>query len=363
MTILLFIGILLLLIVGHELGHFLVAKKSGMRVDEFGVGFPPKIFGKKIGETEYTVNWLPFGGFVKIFGEDSSEKKDPRAFASRPALHQAAVLFAGPFANIVIAFVLSSVAFMVGTPALIDSEVNKEHARDVSVVVVQVSPESPAAEAGLMSGDRIVAVGEKDNVTSITDPQTVTEHISAALDSAVVFTIRRSGEEQMVSVIPQQGVIDGEPERYGVGIATAQVGTVSYPLHEALWQGIVDTARDFVFVLVSLVGLIAGAITFSADVSNLAGPVGIASLTGDAAAFGFGSLLSFAALLSVNLAIINLLPFPALDGGRLVFVAIESITRRPVPNKISQIVNTIGFLILILLMVAVTVGDISRLIG
>ena len=353
MTVLIFILVLLGLIIGHELGHFFVAKWTKMKVLEFGIGFPPKIFGKKFKEdgTEYTVNWLPLGGFVRIFGEDEKEATDPQAFPNRPKVHHALVLFAGPFANILLAVVLSATAFMVGTLAIVDpADVN--NVSNPSVMVAEVVPDSPAQQAGIKPGDRILSAQTPDEFSNLV----------ATSQGEVHLTVSRAGEEQEIMITPTAGLIEDDPERPAIGVATALVGTVSYPPHVALWRAVVDTAQDFVFILVSLVGLIGSAFTFSADVSQIAGPVGIASLTGDAAALGFGALLSFAALLSTNLAIINLLPFPALDGGRLLFLGIEVITRRRIPLNIAAAVNTAGFAVLILLMLAVTVQDVGRLL-
>lgn len=364
MTVLIFILVLVVLIIGHELGHFLTAKALRMRVLEFGLGFPPKIFGKKFKEdgTEYTVNWIPFGGFVRIFGEDEKEATDPIAFPNRPKLHQALVLFAGPFANIVLAFLLSAAAFSVGTFALIDSPTEAQNAKDPHVLIVEVLPDSPADLAGIESGDRIVSIGTISGIMYPNSSEDVGNFI-AAHDGELSFSLIRRGEELGVSVSPVSGLIKERPDQRAIGIASIYVGTVSYPLHEALWRGAVDTVQDFVLILVSVVGLIASAVTLSADVSQIAGPVGIATLTGDAAALGLGALLSFSALLSVNLAIINLLPFPALDGGRLLFLGVETVTRRRIPLNVAAAVNTAGFAILILLMLAVTIGDISRLFG
>lgn len=369
MTVLIFIAVLVLLIVGHEFGHFIVAKLSKMRVDEFGIGFPPKIVGKKIGETEYTINWLPFGGFVKIFGEDpdlhTEQRADPemrRAFTKRPAHLQAATLLAGPFANIILAVVLSFIAFVVGAPALIDSADEIKNVRNTSVLIGDVLPESPAFESGIKAGDRLVRIETEEATVVITTPEEVSSIIRSAEGEITVYVLR-GADEISFSLVAESGLIPEDPGQRAIGIATALIGDVAYPPHVALWKSIEDTARDFVFILVSLLSLIGSAFTLSADVSDIAGPVGIASLTGEAAAFGLGSLLSFAALLSVNLAIINLLPFPALDGGRLLFLGIETVTRRKIPASVAQTVNAGGFLVLIMLMIAVTVGDISRLLG
>ncbi|MFQ5540883.1 MAG: RIP metalloprotease [Candidatus Paceibacteria bacterium] len=366
MTILIFIAVLLLLIIGHEFGHFIAAKRAGMRVDEFGIGFPPKAFGRRFGngETEYSVNWLPFGGFVKIFGEDAenSTAADPRAFSNKPAVAQAAVLFAGPFMNVVLAFVLSAAAFTVGTVAVID-ETNAQYLSDEPRTLVGgVLSESPAEAAGVRAGDEIRAVSNGTDTFVNIHPEELARRISEA-PGAVVLTLVRDGETLQTEATPVPGLVADEPERRAIGIATALVGGVTYPPHVALWKGLEDTAGDFVFVLGALGALVADSVTFSADVSNLAGPVGIATLTGEAASFGLGSLLSFAALLSINLAIINLLPFPALDGGRLLFLGIETVSRRRIPSGVAQAVNAGGFAVLILLMIVVTVGDVARLLG
>lgn len=365
MTILLFIIVLVVLIVGHEAGHFIVAKRSGMRVDEFGIGFPPKIWGVRFGggETEYTINWLPLGGFVKIFGEDKEDGTvNPRAFSNRPPLSQAAVLFAGPFANVVLAFLLSSAAFMVGTPTVIAEGAQSRVVGEPKVLIGEVLPDSPAAQAGIRVGDEVRALTIGFDAHLIASPGEVSERIANA-EGPITLTLAQGGAVRQVTIEAIPGLVDDDPERRVIGIATALVGTVVYPPHRALWKGLTDTINDFFFILVSLAALIGQAFTLSADVSNLAGPVGIASLTGEAAAFGMGSLLSFAALLSVNLAIINLLPFPALDGGRLLFLGLETLFRRRIPARITQAVNAGGFFVLILLMLAVTVGDITRLLG
>jgi regulator of sigma E protease len=353
MTVFIFIAVLLLLIVGHELGHFFAAKWAKMKVLEFGVGFPPKMFGKKFSEdgTEYTINWLPLGGFVRIFGEDARQAEDPQAFPNRPKLHQAFVLFAGPLANIVIAVVLSTIALMIGTLSIVDAD-NAQGAQNTSVMIAEVLPASPADEAGIKPGTRIVSVETPEEFSNLV----------ASSEDDVVVTIQYSGEEKEITVTPVTGLIPDDPERRAIGVATALVGTLAYPPHVALWRAVVDTARDLVFIVVSLGTLIGSAFTLSADVSQIAGPVGIATLTGDAASLGFGALLSFAALLSVNLAVINLLPFPALDGGRLLFLGVEVISRKRIPLNIAATVNTVGFVILLLIMFAVTVQDVGRLL-
>lgn len=361
MTVVLFIVVLLVLVVGHELGHFLAAKASKMKVLEFGVGFPPKIFGKKVGETEYTLNWLPFGGFVRLFGEDPREADSPEAFSKHHPLKQVIVLFAGPFANIVLAVLFTAGALMIGAPSLID-EAQVSEAQDVRVLVGEVLPESPAADVGIMAGDEVVSVLIAGEQFDVRTPAELSDRIGAATGD-VALSLLRSGETLEVVAMPQAGLIETDLERRAIGISMALVGTVSLPPHEALVKGVENTYRNTILITAALGGLIVDAFTLSADVSNLAGPVGIANLTGEAASFGFGALLTFAALLSINLAIINLLPFPALDGGRLLFLGIEAVSRKKIPLSVAGTLNTVGFALLILLMIAITIQDIGRLWG
>ncbi|PIR85399.1 RIP metalloprotease RseP [Candidatus Kaiserbacteria bacterium CG10_big_fil_rev_8_21_14_0_10_45_20] len=360
-TILIFIAVLVVLIVGHEFGHFIAAKLSKMRVLEFGVGFPPKVFGKKVGDTEYTLNWIPFGGFVRIFGEDPKDVEDPSAFPNKPAILQAIVLFAGPFANVVLAFVLTFGALLIGAPSLIDEE-SIATSRDVQIVIGEVLPESPAETAGLLAGDRIVSISEGGEVKSANSPSMIS-NVIAQSEEPLNITVVRDNEEAVFMVTPTQGIVSSDTEQLAIGISMALIGTVSLPVHEAALTALVNTYKNFIFIGTALITLLSDAFTLSADLSHLAGPIGIATLAGDAASFGFGALLTFSALLSINLAIINLLPFPALDGGRLLFLAIEVVTRRRIPLQVAQTLNVLGFAFLILLMLAVSVQDVFRLVG
>jgi regulator of sigma E protease len=361
MSILIFIVMLVALILGHEFGHFVFAKFAKMKVLEFGIGFPPRVWGTKIGETEYTVNALPFGGFVKIFGEDSPDAAgDPRSFSERPKLAQALTLAAGPLANLFIAFILFSVAFMVGVPTVFEGA--DVYARDARVIVVEVVPGSPAEEAGIEHGDRILSIAANGRTTSIETPEDVVSAVSSATD-AVALTLERKGKQVMVSATPVAGLIAEEPWRKALGLAPALVGTLAYPVQKALLRGFVSTVQNTVGVVTGLAHLIGRAFLFSADFSGISGPVGIAGLVGDAAAYGIGAVLSFAALISINLAVINFLPFPALDGGRLALLGVETVMRRKVPRVIANGLNLAGFALLFILMLAVTVHDIGRLVG
>lgn len=366
MTILFFVVILLFLVVGHEAGHFALAKWTGMKVPEFGIGFPPKLWGKKIGDTEYTINALPFGGFVKIYGEDLTDENTEAgsaAFSNRPFLAQAATLLAGPFSNLLIAFFLISAAFMLGMPASADSGFEPAYIHGVKLTVVDTLPDSPAAQAGISPGAEIVSVTEGGKTEAVSSPEEVADAITAVGAHPVTLGLLENGMSSSVTVTPEKGVDPENPDRLAIGLASASVGTLVLPPLAAFHEGFSETLADIFGVFFGIVSLIWHSLTFSADLSAIAGPVGIASLVGSAASFGVGSVLSFAALISVNLGVINLFPFPALDGGRFVMALYEAISRRRISARIASTINLVGFALLIILMLAVTVHDIARLIS
>lgn len=359
MTVLLFIAVLALLVVGHELGHMLMAKLMGMKVVEFGIGFPPRIAGRKWGETEYTINWLLFGGFVRILGEDDTSN-DPRAMHRRPVVAQGLVLLAGPGMNFVLAFVLFFAAYLVGVPGAIDPA--QPIPPEARVVIEEVLPGSPAAHAGLKPGDEVVSLAINGHTTPVRVPDTIAGAVSST-DGPVTITLIRNHEPLTYVVAPRAGIVPDAPTHRAIGIATALVGVTHFSIIAAMRAAVVATYTNTVGILTSLLMLIGHALTLSADLTGVAGPVGIAGMTGSAAAFGLGSLLSFIALLSINLGVINLLPFPALDGGRILFLMLETIARRRIPLRVANWTNALGFGLLIALMMVVTWHDIVRLIG
>jgi len=364
MTVLLFLLILVVLIVGHELGHFVSAKWTGMKVPEFGLGFPPKLWGKKVGDTEYTVNALPFGGFVKIVGEDTADEgaaADPAAFSNRPFLAQAATLLAGPFSNVFLALILSSLAFMVGVPAAADAGFDPAFVHDVKVIVVETLPGSPAAKAGIANNAEILSVTENGEAHAVRSADDVFQYVGAAGSGPVTLLLKEGDAARAVTVTPEKGVAPNDPDRFAIGLGAADAGTLVLPFFEAVKAGFSETLQNIEGVFLGVATFIGRAFTLSANFSDVAGPVGIASLVGGAAAFGLGSVLSFAALISVNLGVINLFPFPALDGGRLVMALYEALARRRIPASFTSVVNVVGFALLIVLMLAVTFHDITRL--
>jgi len=367
MEILIFIVVIVALIVVHEFGHFVVAKWSGMRVDEFGLGYPPRamIIGK-IGETEYTLNWLPFGGFVKIFGEDSSLDKlgMPNSFSSKTRLAQALVLVAGVAMNLFFAYVLITGALVMGTPrALSENEVAT--AKNVELAVANVLPGSPAAQAGLLPGDVILSAEDGHNMLPETTPSAFTKFVSeGGSNKTITLSVRHSdGKETTLFARPIEGLIASDPSRPAIGVEVANIGVVPLSLGSAIVEGARLTWSATILTAVGLWHFFYGVFTLSADLSQVAGPVGIAGVVGTASMQGFGYLFSIMAIISINLALINLIPVPALDGGRLLFVIIESVIRRPIKASVAHAVNAVGFVFLILLMLVVTAHDIFRIVG
>ncbi|MFT7645040.1 MAG: regulator of sigma E protease [Candidatus Paceibacteria bacterium] len=386
MSILLFLAVLFVLILVHEWGHFIVAKKTGMRVDEFGIGFPPKLYGIKKGETEYTFNALPIGGFVRIWGENGDEQLSPdeirvndglhevsaevdaksvstakidysRSFGNRPKWAQALVLVAGVTMNILFAWFLFSLTYMIGIPTPVEESSASPSAQ---LYISSILPGSPAGVIPL--GSIITSIESEAGL--LLDPSP-TEFSNAVIESGPVpvdVSYRFNDIDVTVSLTPKQGLVESDPEKYKVGASLSLLEIKKRPFLTALADGFTATVNGLVGITAGLWSLISQSFTGEADFSQVAGPVGIVGMVGDAAAFGITALMTFTAIISLNLAVINLLPFPALDGGRLVFVAIEAVTRKQIPPEWAGRLNLAGFAILMLLMIAVTYNDILRLL-
>lgn len=362
-TALLVIVILVALIVAHEFGHFLAAKIFGVRVDEFGIGYPPRAFSfGKIGDTEYTLNWIPFGGFVRLYGEDENMRHGAGSLIDAPHWKQAVILIAGVFANALVALVLFAVALHAGIPRVVETP--QPHV-PAHLVVSDVVPGSPAAAAGMATGDLITAIidMEGNNVIEPLTPKMVTSFVQMHPGDALQITYKRSGDIKQTTARPAQGVLKDNAGRPALGIGLVLVSNVSAPWGEAIKESLPLAYHEFKQTLAGLWHIIAGAVRGDADLSQVVGPVGLAGVVGEAARGGIGQILLLAGLISVNLAIINLVPIPVLDGGRLLVVIIESILRRPAPRLVLQILNTFGIALIILLMVTVTYHDIARLLA
>lgn len=356
-TILTLGGMLLLLIVVHEFGHFIVAKRSGARVEEFGIGFPPRIFGLRFGETLYSVNLLPLGGFVKIFGEEGEHARDPRSFASRPLGTRALVIVAGVVMNILLAFVLYAAGHTLGLPTIIESDTIASRAENVQIQITSVAGDSPAADSGMRLGDAITNIYVGDEVFAIMAIDDVQQIILDNTGSEIRVEVLRGTEPISFILTPRENPPAGEG---AIGVAMVRVGTISYPWYEAIWRGAETTYRTLGAIFSAFGGIIVDLVKTGTLTADVSGPVGIAVFASQISELGFIYILQLAALLSLNLAIINIIPFPALDGGRLLFLAIEFIKGSPVNKRVEQFAHTAGFALLILLMIAITIRDVGR---
>ncbi len=442
MTIVLFLFILAVLIFVHELGHFLLAKKSGIRVDEFAIGFPPKILSWVRGETKYILNLIPFGGYVKIFGENPDDESmtgtdSARSFVNAKKWKQVCVLVSGVAMNIIFAWILISLSFMFGSLIPVGEGTSKftDYIKDPRVIITQVMPNSVAQKIGLLAGDSLVKIISNGKKYGTDDPKDlsisqVQEAISSISNAPLEIFYKRNGELKTViakfdsdftTLTPSDiiKIITYEVRfgdtlnlisiKYGflnykiaginsvpsgnfdlirpgdiieisvinnditsgtstditnskkvIGIYMENVGVVKLNPILALWEGGKLTITTFRQVAVGLGSFLFNAIKGQGDFSQVSGPVGIVGLVEDAAHFGLAYFLGFVAFISLNLAVINLIPFPALDGGRVLFVIIEAIIRRPIKPKIANIINTVGFFILIALMLVITYRDIMK---
>lgn len=336
MTVLIVVVGISILILIHEFGHFIVAKKMGLLVEEFGFGFPPRIFSKKIGETTYTLNLLPFGGFVKIHGEEPGTPLEglekERSFAFQPAWRRAAIILAGVLMNFLLGWFLISLIFFAGT--------------EKAVLISQVLPDSPAAVAGIKAGDKVLGF---DNTTAFI------EFIEKNRGKSINFTISRSGEEIRMMAVPR---LAPDP---GLGIALSDAGMEKLPFLASIAEGFKTSISVIASIFSAFASLLFGLLTQGRILVDFVGPIGIFGVANQAGALGFLYLLQLIAVISLNLMVLNVLPFPALDGGRLLFVLIEKIKGSPISPNWERSFNTVGFLLLILLMVAITLRDIVRL--
>jgi regulator of sigma E protease len=362
MTIILFLVVLAVLIFVHELGHFLVAKKSGIRVDEFAIGFPPKIFSWVRGETKYVLNLIPFGGYVKIFGENPDEESmtgadSKRSFVNANKWKQICVLLSGIFFNILFAWVLISISFMFGSLVPVGEGASgySKYVKDSQVILTGVLPGSPAEKVGLKQGDKLLTV-ESINGSDLNTTK-VRELIEKSIDNKIDISYERDG---VINNTVATAETSPTEDRKVIGIYMENVGVVKLNPFIALWEGGKLTVVTFKQVAVGLGTFLFQAIKGQGDFSQVSGPVGIVGLVGDAATFGLAYFLGFVAFISLNLAVINLIPFPALDGGRVLFTIIEIIMRKPIKPKIANTANAIGFFILITLMLIITYRDIMK---
>jgi len=343
-TLAAFLGVLVVLIIAHELGHFVTAKTAGVRVDEFGLGFPPRLLSVRRGETRYSLNAIPLGGFVKMAGEE--DPKVPRSLASKSIGTRLMVLSAGSLMNFLLPLLLLSIAFMIPHNLVMGQ-----------VMIEEVAAGSPAARAGIRPGDTILSVNEKP----VNNNGDLYRYIQLNLGKEITILVRHSDlTTENVQVIPRWKPPEGQGAT-GVLIRTSNPTIISqhYPFWKAIPLGVSMCIETFVLFKNAIVSIIIGA-----TLVELVGPVGIAQITGEVAKAGISPLLEFAAFLSINLAIINIFPLPALDGGRIVFVLVEWVRRgRRVSPKTEGLVHLIGFAMLMGAIALITYQDIIRIIG
>jgi regulator of sigma E protease len=350
-----------------------------MKVLEFGFGFPPRLVGFRktlsgwkviLGHprkqsnqlsdpkdstpdesTIYSINLIPLGGFVRILGENNEHEDDPRSFINRPFWGRLFTLVAGVVMNVILAWILLSVGFLTGMPTAVDRlsdlPTNAKFTNQ-KLAIVEVLPKSPAEQSGLKAGDGIMAI----NGQKFASIEQIREFILQNSGQALNFQVNRNQQVLNIEVNSQKDFKAGEGP---TGIALAHVGNLRFTLFTALWQGANTTFAQLSNIFVGLYGLISAKIGLGA----LGGPVKIAQITGQVADMGFIYLIQFTAFLSLNLAVLNILPFPALDGGRVFFLLIEKLRGKRNNQKIEQVFNTFGFAFLILLMILVTIKDVK----
>jgi regulator of sigma E protease len=349
LTFIIFLLILSLLIFIHELGHFLSAKRFGIKVEEFGFGYPPRAWGKKIGETIYSLNWLPFGGFVRIFGEDYSETTDnQRALFNKPKRVRAMVAIAGVVGNFLLGIVCFSIVYSLsGIPTQVPY-----------VRIEGIAPNSPAQKAGIQPGEVIVSFNGQP--IKSTDEFVNLIKQNSGKEIILVTQAAKSAKTQEYRLLVRPNPPQGEGP---LGVAVSQIDMVFYPFWQmpfrGIWVGLQEAIGWGVTIAVGIYTALRS--LFVGVVPEVAGPVGIYQITSGVVKEGWMLTLQFIGVLSINLGVLNLLPIPALDGGRLLFIAIEAITGRRVKPQIEQYIHMAGMVLLVSLMLLVTFNDFSRL--
>lgn len=341
-NILIGIAVISVILLAHELGHFISAKVAKVKVEEFGLGFPPRLISKKRGETLYSLNAIPFGGFNKLAGEEDPEI--PSGLARRSIPIRLLVIGAGSLMNILLALLLFSIVFM------IPQDVTKG-----DVLIEEVAPDSPAAIAGIMPLDTIVSLNNKPIFNNFE----LQRYIQLNLGNEITLVVKHSDNTtDDFHLVPRWKPPEGEGA-IGVSIQTVntEIIRVSYPFWEAIPRGFVGLYETVLLYKNGMVGVITGTVP-----ADFYGPVGIVQATGEIARYGAAPLLEFAAFISLILGILNLFPLPALDGGRIAFVLLEWIRRgKRISPKREGLVHLIGFLIFMMLMLAITLQDIIRI--
>lgn len=340
----------------HEFGHFLAAKKIGVKVEEFGVGIPPRLYGKKIGETIYSINALPLGGFVRLFGEEEGQGEKPagkdlkRAFFAKTTGQRAFVLLAGVFMNFLLGWLVISFLFTQG----VQVPTKRVH-------VEEVEKGSPAQIAGLQKNDVILDITDQNGkVYKITSADGLVKTTDQYRGKEITLTVERNSQNLKKTITPR--LKNGKNEG-AMGVTISNYEERKYPFYKAPYLGLIESANLSKQLITGVIQIFYRIFTFQGVSKDVAGPIGIAQLTGQAVQFGIKAVLELMALLSLNLAIVNVLPLPPLDGGRLLFVVIEGVTKRKVRKSWERNIVQVGLVILLILLVLASVNDVMRLMG
>lgn len=353
LTIIVFILMLLVLVLAHEAGHFIAARRAGCKVEEFAFGFPPRLWSFTRKGTRYSFNLLPIGGYVKIEGEDMQEAQPgPESFGGKSVLWRLVILVSGVAMNVVLAAVLLTWQAGIGVPTLV-TDLNRQDVRNLKTFIVDVDDGSPAKDVGLKQFDRIVSIG------SVVDPtiDDVKKVVDENLGRDLTLEIERQGQHKVLVASPR---VEPPPEEGALGIVLQMTGLEKTAWWKAPWMGVKRTGQAL-WLIVAEFGSIVQRLVMQQGVSDVvSGPIGIAVYTNEMTNLGLSYILEFAAFISLNLAIINILPIPALDGGRVVFVLIEAIFRKKIPNKIEYVSHMTGFVLLIILMLVITFRDVGK---
>lgn len=355
LTIIIFLIVIGILVLVHELGHFIMAKKVGVKVEEFAIGFPPRLFSRKKGETEYSINAIPLGGYVKMLGE-LEHSKDKRAFENQSPGKRFWIAIAGVLMNVVLAWVIFTVGFSIGmTPVVSSPDSIPGKKISSEIILAGFEKDSPAQKAGLEAND--ILLGGKYGSESIE---------FKSIKDLQNFTANHKGQD--ITIIYKRGdVIDEKSitELTGdapLGIAIVERGVIKVPWYKAPIVALRETYATVKLTFEFFGNLMQKLFSTGKVEEGVGGPVAIYVYTGLAIKAGVMVLLQFVALLSINLAVINILPFPALDGGRLVFIALEKLFRkRVIKEKVENIIHMIGYAFLILLIIAITYRDVANL--
>jgi len=353
LAVIVFILIFSLVVLVHELGHFLAAKWAGVAVEEFGIGFPPRIWGIKKKGTIYSVNWIPFGGFVRLKG-DGKQTTHKNSLNSRGPGVRFGIAIAGVLMNFFLGFLILMFGFYMGMPPVVthpEHYASKQNLK-TAIVVMEVEKDSPASQAGFKTGDTVLEINGEDIFHTDDLVQTVSGNPGRNLS----VLVRRDGKEQNLFVVPRL-----QKGKGAIGVMVEEgITKVHYSPWLVPYFALQETGRLIVAVTVAFYHLIIQIFAHATLPSDLAGPVGIVRLTANVLTLGFSRLLQFVVLLTINLGVLNILPFPALDGGRIMFILLELMRRRRLPVTIENAIHSAGFVLLMLLILAVTYKDILK---